>query len=100
MSVPADPKVFEKRERVPVSGGVTVITIEPEKGSNAYRCPICAPPQCAFSGSRSDPAMSRGECLWGAAQQGRMKGVDVLGSRILLRPSEPGRSRRFYRDTL
>jgi hypothetical protein len=26
--------------------------------------------------------------------------VDVLGSRILLRPSEPGRSRRFYRDTL
>jgi hypothetical protein len=40
MSVPADPKVFEKRERVPVSGGVTVITIEPEKGSNPYRCPI------------------------------------------------------------
>jgi hypothetical protein len=56
MSVPADPKVFEKRERVPVSGGVTVITIEPEKGSNPYRCPICAPPQCAFPGSRSDPA--------------------------------------------
>ena len=29
-----------------------------------------------------------------------MKGVDVLGSRILLRPSEPEQSRRFYRDTL
>ena len=29
-----------------------------------------------------------------------MKGVEVLGSRILLRPSEPERSRRFYRDTL
>ena len=36
----------------------------------------------------------------GAAQQGRMKGVEVLGSRILLRPSEPEQSRRFYRDTL
>ena len=42
----------------------------------------------------------RGECLWDAGQQGRMKGVEVLGSRILLRPSEPERSRRFYRDTL
>jgi catechol 2,3-dioxygenase-like lactoylglutathione lyase family enzyme len=29
-----------------------------------------------------------------------MKGVEVLGSRILLRPSEPERSRRFYRDKL
>ena len=29
-----------------------------------------------------------------------MRGVEVLGSRILLRPSEPQRSRRFYRDTL
>ena len=29
-----------------------------------------------------------------------MKDVEVLGSRILLRPSEPERSRRFYRDTL
>ena len=29
-----------------------------------------------------------------------MKRVEVLGSRILLRPSEPERSRRFYRDTL
>jgi catechol 2,3-dioxygenase-like lactoylglutathione lyase family enzyme len=29
-----------------------------------------------------------------------MRGVEVLGSRILLRPSEPERSRRFYRDTL
>jgi hypothetical protein len=28
------------------------------------------------------------------------EGVEVLGSRILLRPSEPERSRRFYRDTL
>jgi catechol 2,3-dioxygenase-like lactoylglutathione lyase family enzyme len=26
--------------------------------------------------------------------------VEILGSRILLRPSEPERSRRFYRDTL
>ena len=26
--------------------------------------------------------------------------MEVLGSRILLRPSEPERSRRFYRDTL
>ena len=29
-----------------------------------------------------------------------MKRVEVLGSRILLRPSEPERSRQFYRDTL
>jgi catechol 2,3-dioxygenase-like lactoylglutathione lyase family enzyme len=29
-----------------------------------------------------------------------MRGVEVLGSRILLRPSEPERSRQFYRDTL
>jgi catechol 2,3-dioxygenase-like lactoylglutathione lyase family enzyme len=29
-----------------------------------------------------------------------MKRVEVLGSRILLRPSAPERSRRFYRDTL
>jgi catechol 2,3-dioxygenase-like lactoylglutathione lyase family enzyme len=26
--------------------------------------------------------------------------VEILGSRILLRPSDPERSRRFYRDTL
>jgi predicted enzyme related to lactoylglutathione lyase len=26
--------------------------------------------------------------------------MEVLGSRILLRPGEPGRSRRFYRETL
>jgi catechol 2,3-dioxygenase-like lactoylglutathione lyase family enzyme len=26
--------------------------------------------------------------------------MEVLGSRLLLRPSEPERSRRFYRDTL
>jgi catechol 2,3-dioxygenase-like lactoylglutathione lyase family enzyme len=26
--------------------------------------------------------------------------MDVLGSRILLRPREPARSRRFYRETL
>jgi len=26
--------------------------------------------------------------------------MDVLSSRILLRPADPGRSRRFYRDTL
>jgi catechol 2,3-dioxygenase-like lactoylglutathione lyase family enzyme len=35
-----------------------------------------------------------------AGKHGRMKGVEVLGSRILLSPSEPERSRRFYRDTL
>ena len=29
-----------------------------------------------------------------------MEDMEVLGSRILLRPSEPERSRRFYRDTL
>jgi catechol 2,3-dioxygenase-like lactoylglutathione lyase family enzyme len=29
-----------------------------------------------------------------------MSAMEVLGSRILLRPSEPERSRRFYRDTL
>jgi catechol 2,3-dioxygenase-like lactoylglutathione lyase family enzyme len=29
-----------------------------------------------------------------------MNGVEVLSSRVLLRPSEPERSRRFYRDTL
>ena len=29
-----------------------------------------------------------------------MEDMEVLGSRILLHPSEPERSRRFYRDTL
>ncbi len=29
-----------------------------------------------------------------------MENMEVLGSRILLHPSEPGRSHRFYRDTL
>jgi catechol 2,3-dioxygenase-like lactoylglutathione lyase family enzyme len=29
-----------------------------------------------------------------------MRAVEVLASRILLRPSKPERSRRFYRDTL
>jgi catechol 2,3-dioxygenase-like lactoylglutathione lyase family enzyme len=29
-----------------------------------------------------------------------MGGMDVLSSRTLLRPSEPSRSHRFYRDTL
>jgi catechol 2,3-dioxygenase-like lactoylglutathione lyase family enzyme len=29
-----------------------------------------------------------------------MSAMEVLSSRILLRPSEPERSRRFYRDTL
>jgi catechol 2,3-dioxygenase-like lactoylglutathione lyase family enzyme len=29
-----------------------------------------------------------------------MRGVEVLGSRVLLRPLEPERSRQFYRDTL
>ena len=43
--------------------------------------------------------MSRDSAL-GGARQGRMNGVEVLGSRILLRPLEPERSRRFYRDTL
>src|SRR5215469_2178431 len=33
----------------------------------------------------------------GAGQDG---GVDVLSSRILLRPADLGRSRRFYRDVL
>ena len=27
-------------------------------------------------------------------------GVEVLSSRILLRPADPGRTRRFYRDVL
>lgn len=27
-------------------------------------------------------------------------GVEILGSRVLLRPSEPERTRRFYRDAL
>jgi catechol 2,3-dioxygenase-like lactoylglutathione lyase family enzyme len=44
-------------------------------------------------------AMS-GESALDAGQQGRMKRVEVLGSRIPLRPSEPDRSRQFYRDTL
>ena len=30
----------------------------------------------------------------------RMETMEVIGSRILLHPSEPGRSHRFYRDTL
>lgn len=38
--------------------------------------------------------------VFSVIQAGRMRGVEVLGSRILLRPSEPERSRRFYRDTL
>jgi catechol 2,3-dioxygenase-like lactoylglutathione lyase family enzyme len=29
-----------------------------------------------------------------------MSGMDVLSSRLLLRPTEPERSQRFYRDTL
>src|SRR3954451_20277216 len=29
-----------------------------------------------------------------------MSGMDVLSSRLLLRPSDPDRSHRFYRDTL
>jgi predicted enzyme related to lactoylglutathione lyase len=29
-----------------------------------------------------------------------MSVMEVLGSRVLIRPSEPERSRRFYRDTL
>jgi catechol 2,3-dioxygenase-like lactoylglutathione lyase family enzyme len=33
----------------------------------------------------------------GAGQDG---GVDILSSRILLRPADPDRSRRFYRDVL
>lgn len=32
--------------------------------------------------------------------EGRMGAMDVLSSRTLLRPSEPSRSHRFYRDTL
>lgn len=31
---------------------------------------------------------------------GQDRGVEVLSSRILLRPADPDRSRRFYRDTL
>jgi hypothetical protein len=31
---------------------------------------------------------------------GTMTAMDVLSSRVLLRPSNPERSRRFYRDTL
>jgi len=32
--------------------------------------------------------------------EGRMENMEVLGSRILLHPSDPKRSHRFYRDTL
>jgi catechol 2,3-dioxygenase-like lactoylglutathione lyase family enzyme len=35
-----------------------------------------------------------------AADAGQDGGVDVLSSRILLRPADPDRSRRFYRDVL
>jgi catechol 2,3-dioxygenase-like lactoylglutathione lyase family enzyme len=35
-----------------------------------------------------------------AAGAGQDGGVDVLSSRILLRPADLGRSRRFYRDVL
>ena len=35
-----------------------------------------------------------------AAGAGQDGGVDVLSSRILLRPADPDRSRRFYRDVL
>jgi catechol 2,3-dioxygenase-like lactoylglutathione lyase family enzyme len=40
--------------------------------------------------------MRRAKCM----ARGRMENMEVLGSRILLHPSEPGRSHRFYRDTL
>ena len=35
-----------------------------------------------------------------AAGAGQDGGVDILSSRILLRPADPDRSRRFYRDVL
>ncbi len=41
--------------------------------------------------------MSRESAFGCRAAKGRMKGVDVLRRRILLLPSEPERSRRFYR---
>src|SRR5215218_273802 len=51
-------------------------------------------PLCSRSSDRASRSSSR------SSREGRMRGVEVLGSRILLRPLEPERSRRFYRDTL
>ncbi len=36
----------------------------------------------------------------GATERGMIECMDVLSSRILLRPADRDRSRRFYRDTL
>jgi catechol 2,3-dioxygenase-like lactoylglutathione lyase family enzyme len=46
-----------------------------------------------------DVAVSGSDQLWGSAAR-QDQGMEVLGSRILLRPCEPARSRRFYRETL
>ncbi len=43
---------------------------------------------------------SGGLVVSGHLQTARMGGVDVLSSRILLRPADLGRSLRFYRDVL
>jgi catechol 2,3-dioxygenase-like lactoylglutathione lyase family enzyme len=45
-------------------------------------------------------AGGRGPYQPAAAPAGQDRGVDVLNSRILLRPADLGRSRRFYRDVL
>ena len=43
---------------------------------------------------------SGGILVSGYPQAARMGGVDVLSSRILVRPADLGRSRRFYQDVL
>ena len=43
---------------------------------------------------------SGGLVVSGHLQTARMSGVDVLSSRILVRPADLGRSHRFYRDVL
>jgi catechol 2,3-dioxygenase-like lactoylglutathione lyase family enzyme len=45
-------------------------------------------------------AGGRGPFQSAGAPAGQDGGVDVLSSRILLRPADLGRSRRFYRDVL
>lgn len=46
------------------------------------------------------PILVADEILHRRGGPGSMDGMEVLGSRILLRPSETERSHRFYRDTL
>jgi catechol 2,3-dioxygenase-like lactoylglutathione lyase family enzyme len=73
--------------------------------------PSCSPPVLLFAGSLSDgggaglvpsPSVPGGHvCIpLNAACWGDHDAMEVLNSRVLLRPTDPERSRVFYRDTL